>query len=103
MTLIHTPRRWSALRVLIAMSGVYPVLADPPTLEARRQAAQDADKAVIRGPATLALKDQATLALPEHFGFVPQKEAATLLRTWGTPTDENFIGLIVPLGRVNTK
>jgi uncharacterized membrane-anchored protein len=63
------------------------------------QAARDAAaRAMVRGPAPVALRDQGNLQLPEHFGFIPQKEAGAVMRLMGNTTSADFIGLIVPLG-----
>ena len=74
---------------------------DKPTTDSRQQAAKDAReaarKAIVRGPSSIALRDQATLALPEHFGFIPQKEATALMLVMGNPTGDSLLGLIVPL------
>jgi uncharacterized membrane-anchored protein len=56
-------------------------------------------KAVQRGPRTIALRDQATLKLPEGFGYLPTAEASKLMLAMGNDVGENFIGLIVPLGQ----
>jgi uncharacterized membrane-anchored protein len=39
------------------------------------------------------------LQLPEHFGFIPQKEAAEAMRLMGNRTGTEFVGMIVPLPR----
>jgi uncharacterized membrane-anchored protein len=65
--------------------------------QALHAAQQAADKAMRRGPAEVALKEQARLALPAHFGFVPRTEAAALMKAFGNSIGENFIGLIFPL------
>jgi len=57
-----------------------------------------ARQALVRGPSEVALRDQAKLALPEHFGFIPRKEAAALMTAMGNSVNEEFLGLIVPLG-----
>lgn len=67
-----------------------PAEAPDPTTEAVRAALQ-------QGPVDIALRDQARLALPEGFGFIPAREAAQLLARMGNQTDERFVGLIVPL------
>jgi uncharacterized membrane-anchored protein len=54
-------------------------------------------KAMVKGPAAVALRDQASLQLPEHFGFIPQKEAAAFMQLMGNRTGDQFVGLIVPL------
>jgi uncharacterized membrane-anchored protein len=64
-------------------------------LEAAREAAR---AAMVKGPSTVALKDEAQLALPEGYGYVPPKEAAEFMRLMGNPSDSRFLGLVVPLG-----
>src|ERR1700751_3047969 len=67
---------------------------------AHRQAVESAvaaaRAAAIQGPAHVALGEQASLALPEHFMFVQRKEEATLMHTMGNQTDDQFIGLVFP-------
>ena len=65
------------------------------------QAISAAEAAMVHGPASVALKNQAHLALPEHYGFVPQQEAAAFLTAMGGATDNTFIGLITPTDRDN--
>ena len=69
-----------------------------PRQQAVRQAATAAQAALVKGPAEVTLRDQAKLALPEHFGFVPQTQAAALMRAMGNRTGDDFLGLIVPQG-----
>lgn len=66
--------------------------------EALRSAGSAARAALVSGPTSVALRDQATLALPEHFGFVPRKEAGDLMRAMGNRIGDDFLGLVVPLG-----
>jgi len=86
---------------LIAALGA-PALAAhaPPSAQqqAVQKAAAAAHAALVRGPANVTLRDQATLALPEHFGFVPRKEAVPLMEAMGNTVDEEFLGLVYPLG-----
>lgn len=58
---------------------------------------QAANAAMLRGPQTVPLQDQATLALPEGYGFVPREPAARLMDVMGNQTGEAFIGLVFPL------
>jgi uncharacterized membrane-anchored protein len=51
---------------------------------------------MIHGPQTIELRDQAKLALPEGYGFVPAQEGAAVMSLMGNQTDERFIGLIFP-------
>lgn len=57
---------------------------------------QAAGAAMIHGPSTVTLKDQAQLALPAGYGFVPPKEGAAVMDMLGNQTDERFVGLIFP-------
>jgi len=57
---------------------------------------QAAGAAMIHGPNTIALRDQAQLALPSGYGFVPQEQAAALMRSMGNRTSDDFIGLVFP-------
>lgn len=43
------------------------------------------------------LRDQATLSLPEGFGFVPEKEARLLMTTMGNTVGTELVGMIFPL------
>jgi uncharacterized membrane-anchored protein len=96
-----TPRRllrqllWIAL--CLATCAAAESTADAP-LQAVPDAAAAARAALTRGPATVPLRDQATLALPEHFGFVPRQQAVALMSAMGNRTGKDFVGLIVPLG-----
>jgi len=55
-----------------------------------------AGAAMVHGPNTVTLKDQAQLALPAGYGFVPPKEGAAVMDMLGNQTDERFVGLIFP-------
>jgi uncharacterized membrane-anchored protein len=75
--------------------------AQPPTTaqqQAMRAAAAAAREALVAGPASVPLRDEATLALPEHFGFIPRQQAVALMSAMGNRTGDGFLGLIVPRG-----
>jgi len=55
-----------------------------------------AGDAMQPGPATITLRDQAQISLPEGYSFIPPKEGAALMDAMGNQTDENFLGLIFP-------
>ncbi len=57
--------------------------------------------ALQRGPATIALGDQATLKLPQGYAFLPTREASSLMMAMGNQVDDNFIGLVVPANFVD--
>ena len=96
--------RWS--RAATAVAAVFALSFAPLSLaqEEQPEAEDDGAKAVwqaafaamVHGPTTVELKDQAQLALPEGYGFVPPKQGAALMDTLGNTTDERFIGLIFP-------
>jgi uncharacterized membrane-anchored protein len=77
--------------------------APSPHQQALHAAAVAAREALVKGPATVALRDQATLALPEHFGFVPRQQAAALMRAMGNSVGDEFVGLIYPLGNSSAR
>lgn len=56
-----------------------------------------ARQALVPGPVTIQIRDQANLALPEGYGFVPKAEGAKVMEIMGNSTDERFEGLIYPL------
>jgi Uncharacterized membrane-anchored protein conserved in bacteria len=96
--------RWS--RAATAVAAVFALSFAPLSLaqEEQPEAEDDGAKAVwqaafaamVHGPTTVELKDQAQLALPEGYGFVPPKQGAALMDTLGNTTDDRFIGLIFP-------
>jgi len=53
--------------------------------------------AMVAGPNSVTLRDQATLTLPEGFGFVPAKEGSNVMKVMGNRTDDRFLGLVLPL------
>jgi uncharacterized membrane-anchored protein len=55
-----------------------------------------AQEAMLNGPQTIELRDQARLALPQGYGFVPAKEGAAVMDLLGNSTDSRFLGLIFP-------
>ena len=71
--------------------------ADAASAEQAGRATWDAAiAATVHGPSKIALRDQASLALPAGYGFMPPKEAAAVMKLMGNSTDSKFIGLIVP-------
>ncbi len=70
--------------------------APSPAQQQAQAAWQTAGAAMIHGPSTIELRDQAQLALPSGYGFIPQKPAAELMRSMGNRTGDDFIGLIFP-------
>jgi uncharacterized membrane-anchored protein len=96
-------RRYALLLAVatLALRGLVPhaALADDapnPQRQAFETAQKQAAAALVKGPASVPLKDQATLALPEGYGFIPRAQAAALLTLMGNHVGENFVGLVVP-------
>lgn len=61
-------------------------------------AANAASQVLQRGPTEVKLLDQATLNLPEGYGFVPSKEAGRFLRAMGNVLHADPVGMILPIG-----
>jgi uncharacterized membrane-anchored protein len=62
---------------------------------------QAAQTVMVHGPNKVELRNQAQLALPEGYSFVPDKEGAALMEMLGNQTDERFMGLIFPASDAN--
>ena len=94
-------RIWAGWLALVAVWSGAVFAADPGPGNTREEQANAVRagiaKAMVRGPAAVALRDQASLSLPEGFGFIPQKEAAAFMKFIGNHTDAAFMGLLVPL------
>jgi uncharacterized membrane-anchored protein len=92
---------------LFALLAALPARAQAPA--ANTQAAREAElnaayeagvKAGTRGPAKVALIDQASLSVPADQMFIPKQEGIRVLRALGnTVTGESFEGLVVGLKR----
>lgn len=102
-TALATPLRRVArlalLLPLLAAAAERPAPSAPSDAAARvEQAWLGARTAMLPGPQTVLLQDQAQLDLPEAHAFVPTAEAASLMAALGNETGDGLIGLIVPLG-----
>ena len=58
-------------------------------------ASEAANKTMQQGPTTIPLAGQATLKLPEHYGFIPPAEAKRLMEAMGNNADDT-LGMVVP-------
>jgi len=94
----HWIRAAAAAAAVFAISFTSVSLAQDaqPEAEAGNAVWQAAGAAMVHGPNTVQLKNQAQLALPAGYGFVPPKEGAAVMDMLGNQTDERFIGLIFP-------
>ncbi|WP_300614858.1 DUF2167 domain-containing protein [Dokdonella sp.] len=71
--------------------------AAPNATETAAQRAWNAAAAAMQhGPQTVALSNQASLKLPEGFGFVPPRQGKALMEAMGNSIGGTFLGLIVP-------
>jgi len=102
--------RWNRLFVFFAALLFAPILmaqalpadtAQSPADIAAATAWDKAAKAMQAGPRTLDLRGQATLKLPEGYGYIPTAEATALMEAMGNSSDPNFVGLIVPTAEAN--
>lgn len=60
------------------------------------QAAQQAAvSALQKGPQDIKFLDQAVLKLPAGYGYIPNPQAARLMRALGNSVDDSFLGLVV--------
>jgi uncharacterized membrane-anchored protein len=68
-------------------------------IEAERKAAFEAANKVSKpGPDSIRLTDQANLALPKGYVFVPQPEAGQIMRANGSTPGSHLLGLLFPSG-----
>jgi len=58
-----------------------------------------AEQAMQTGPRSIALRNQATLALPAGYGYVPVQQAGALMEQMGNSVNESFLGLVMPLDK----
>ncbi len=98
-------RRAVALCLLALLAVLPPARAQAPSdrqaaIEAEIQAAYRAGlEAGTRGPAKVALIDQASLSIPDHQVYMPKAEATRLLRALGnTISGDTLQGLVLGLG-----
>ena len=100
---VKTTRRVSGLPLVFLVACCSWVAAAEPAAAPSQQEAEQVmagvRSAIVKGPASVDLRDQASIKLPEHFGFIPQKEAAAFMKLMGNRTGNEFMGLIVPLTR----
>jgi uncharacterized membrane-anchored protein len=87
--------RLGAFLLVIAAASALAVSGQDQAAELQ-SAWQAAEQTAQIGPATVKLRDQATLALPAHSAFIPLPAANKLMVAMGNGADPNMIGLIVP-------
>ena len=85
--------------ILVLLLGGVATAQDDTTTNAASEIQQTyaaAVKAATHGPADVALRELATIHLPDPYSFIPVTEAASFMRALGNSTDERFVGLIIP-------
>ena len=93
---------WFRTRVLliVAVLAVQPAFADAPRPSAPAGALTHYQQYLMNtatvGPASVHLRDQAVLALPQGAAFLPPAPAKALMQRLGNTTDDNFLGIILP-------
>jgi uncharacterized membrane-anchored protein len=60
------------------------------------QAVEDMNKAMVQGPSSINLADQANLDLHGDYIFVPKNEAAKYMKAMGNSESPNLLGMILP-------
>jgi uncharacterized membrane-anchored protein len=70
--------------------------------EAEQKAAFDAaEKVKVVGPASVPLREQATLKLPAGHVYIPMPAAAQVMQSMGNRTDDRLMGVVFPPGEEN--
>lgn len=84
---------------LCIMAASATVFAQNAATQAELKAAvQEANAALVHGPSSIKIFDEATFALPASSGFVPAAAATRYLRALGNNVDQqSLIGLVVPM------
>lgn len=84
--------------VCLLLAGMPSIAQEAPAVEDPNAAVWEAaSKAMLRGPQTIELVDQAKLQLPEGYGFVPRAESERVMEVMGNQTGPSFLGLVFPL------
>ena len=84
--------RWFVFILILLFAGGAAAQSEPvssPARTAMQSAWTAAEKALQRGPQTIALRNQATLKLPEGYGFIPTREASELMEAMGNGSDDD--------------
>lgn len=95
-------QKWGGYIFMLLCAVALTVHAQTPTRdqEAEMKAATEAAKVVAKeGPADIALKDQATLKLPEGYVFIPQPEADRMLKAMGNGSDRSVFTMLPATSR----
>jgi len=89
-----------ALAAVAAAEPVEPDAAAPTGPRSDTEAALAAAQRQLRlGPTDVSLAGQATLRLPAGYGFIPEAQAADLMKAMGNRVGDGLQGLIVPAGQ----
>ena len=87
--------RMLGLPLLLAAAGAW---GQNRGLEAEQKAAfEAADRVKVVGPASVALRDQASLQLPLGQVFIPVPAAERVMRAMGSAADPRLVGIVLPV------
>ncbi|WP_119271929.1 DUF2167 domain-containing protein [Taklimakanibacter deserti] len=92
--LLRHLRLWAIL-LIAGISSAAAQDASPPN-SGIEQTFDAAIKAATHGPADVALRDLATIHLPDPYSFIPVTQGAAFMRALGNTTGDNFHGLVIP-------
>ncbi|MBF0311643.1 MAG: DUF2167 domain-containing protein [Magnetococcales bacterium] len=84
------------LTILLAFSASAFAELSPEVIRELESIDQEMSRVAVRGPADIALRDQAVLHLPSGQHFIPDATAAKLMRAYGNTPNSNLLGLIAP-------
>jgi len=84
-----------ALAATLAFAAAAASAQTPQEIEAQ-SAFEAADKVKVTGPASVPLRDQATLKIPAGQVFVPMPTAGRLMEAMGNRPDERLMGIVMP-------
>jgi len=79
-----------------ATTELSPTTENAAPLSEAELAIKAAEAVMQYGPAQIKVEQQASLALPEGFGYVPKQQAQRLLEAWGNGEDNSVEGLVFP-------
>lgn len=76
--------------------------AETPVEQEAKAAFDAAIQAMQRGPAKIPFNEQASLNLPDGYGFIPKNEGGRFMKALGNNVDDRFLGLIIPTSEVSS-
>lgn len=97
-----SPRFWMALALALFAMAANAETSLPDTARNPLESAfEQAETAMLKGPADVPVAGQAVLQLPMGYAFVPAEAARRLLVAMGNPATDSVQGMILPAGQDN--